>query len=152
MAKHGTEDVTGDWFYEDRVVNTLVKHLQREGWTIGHLPNAALKQQGVDVTATRGNEILLIEAKGYPSTFYRDESKRHLTKATNPTNQAQQWYSHALLKVLRLQTKHPEAIVAMAFPDFPRYRTLCAETAPRLKVLGVPIFFVGEAGTVEEVR
>ena len=64
-----------------------------------------------------------MKAKGFPSTVYRDPRRAH-ERPTNPTNQAQQWYSHALLKAMRLQAKHPEALVAMAFPDFPRYRAL----------------------------
>jgi hypothetical protein len=145
------EDVVSDWFYEGRVVEALVAHLRREGWAIGYVPAAESKERGVDVTAERAGELLLIEAKGYPSTFYRDAARRGEKKPTNPTNQAQQWYSHALLKALRLQTKHPRATVAMAFPSFPRYRTLYAETAPRLRLLSVPVFFVHESGTVERL-
>jgi len=64
------------------------------------------------------------------------------------TNQAQQWYSHALLKVMRLQTKHPEAIVALGLPDFPRYRPLFEETHGGLRKLGVAMLSVRENGEV----
>ena len=70
-------------------------------------------------------------------------------KPTNPTKQAQQWYSHALLKVMRLQTKHPEAMVALGLPDFPRYRALFEETHGGLKKLGVGLLSVRENGEVE---
>jgi len=70
-------------------------------------------------------------------------------KPTNPTNQAQQWYSHALLKVMRLQTKYPNAIVALGFPDFPRYRALFLETRGGLEKLGVAFFSVRESGEVD---
>lgn len=149
MEQHGTEDVTTDWFYEDQVVNFLVSHLRDQGWIIGRVPSATLKEQGVDVTATRGEETLLVEAKGYPSRFYRDESRRHEQKRTDPNNQAQQWYSHALLKAVRLKSKHPSAQVAMAFPDFRRYRQLFVETAPGLEKLGIIVFIVRADGIVE---
>jgi hypothetical protein len=148
MSHQGTMDVTADWFYEDRVVEALVSYLRREGWTLGHLPSAQKKEQGVDITATRSGKSLLIEAKGYPSAFYRDEKRRHEKKRTDPNNQAQQWYSHALLKVLRLQTKRSDAHVAMAFPDFPRYRQLFMETAGRLELLEIQVFFIGADGIV----
>jgi hypothetical protein len=70
-------------------------------------------------------------------------------KPTNPTNQAQQWYSHALLKVMRLQTKYPKAVVALGLPDFPRYRTLFEETQDGLRKLGVAMLMVREDGTVK---
>jgi hypothetical protein len=107
------------------------------------------KARGVDIHMVKDGRALLIEAKGYPSTQYRDPLRTHEKKPTNPTNQAQQWYSHALLKALRLQTKYPDALVALAFPDFPRYRTLFAETRGGLEQLGVALFFVRETGEVD---
>jgi hypothetical protein len=65
-----------------------------------------------------------------------------------PTNQAQQWYSHALLKVMRLQTKHPDAVVALGFPDFPRYRTLFQETQRGLSKLELAMLTVHADRTV----
>ncbi|MDP9162096.1 MAG: hypothetical protein M3O09_17960 [Acidobacteriota bacterium] len=94
--------------------------------------------------------MLLVEVKGYPSTQYRDPRRSSEQKRTNPTNQAQHWYSHALLKALRLQTDHPDAKVALAFPDFPRYRTLLNETKLGLEKLGVAVLFVTLAGEVRE--
>jgi hypothetical protein len=69
-------------------------------------------------------------------------------KPTNPTNQAQQWYSHALLKVMRLQRKHPEAVVALGLPEFPPYRALFEETRGGLARLGMALLTVRADGTV----
>jgi hypothetical protein len=79
----------------------------------------------------------------------RDPRRAMESKPTNPTNQAQQWYSHPLFKVMRLQTKHPEAIVALGLPDFSRYRGLFEETHGGLKKLGVGLLTVRENGEVE---
>jgi hypothetical protein len=54
------------------------------------------------------------------------------------------------LKVLRLQTTHPNAIVALAFPDFPRYRDLFEETRSGLEKLDLAFLFVKKNGDVEE--
>lgn len=54
MVQHGTEDVTTDWIYEVQVVNILVSHLRSGSWIIGMMPRAIHEEQGVDVTATRG--------------------------------------------------------------------------------------------------
>jgi hypothetical protein len=148
MEKHGTEEVTADWFYEDQVVKVIVSHLRGAGWTIDPLPSAALKERGVDIGATRGGEALLIEAKGYPSRYYRDPARRHEQKRTNPTNQAQHWYSDALLKAIRLQSKQPSAQIAMAFPEFPRYVRLFIDSATGLEKLGIIVFFIDAGGNV----
>ncbi|WP_431201565.1 hypothetical protein ACQ86E_20735 [Bradyrhizobium betae] len=142
-------DVTKDWFWEGNVVDALAKQLDRDGWTIITKANTHSKERGVDIHAERAGRALLIEAKGFPSKFYRNPERASETKPTNPTNQAQQWYSHALLKAMRLQTKHPDALVALAFPDFPRYRTLYDETQGGLDKLGVARFLVKEDGQVD---
>jgi hypothetical protein len=88
--------------------------------------------------------------KGFPSKKYRDPRRAHEQKPTNPTNQAQQWYSHALLAGMRLQTKNPNATIALAFPEFPRYQKLFEETRPGLERLGIGILMIQENGNVHE--
>jgi hypothetical protein len=51
--------------------------------------------------------------------------------------------------VLRLQTKHALALVALGFPDFPRYRTLFEETRGGLAKLGVAMLMARADGRVE---
>ena len=141
-------DITTDWFWEGNVVDTLAHYLSGEGWLIVNKANTRSKERGVDIHASRGGTTLLVEAKGYPSREYRDPVRAGDQKRTNPTNQAQHWYSHALLKAIRLQTQHPHAKVALAFPDFPRYRTLFEETHTGLEKLGVAMLTVKENGDV----
>jgi hypothetical protein len=143
-------DVTTDWFWEGNVVEALTRFLVSEGWQIVSKADTHSKERGVDIHATREDAVLLVEAKGYPSKDYRDPRRASETKRTNPTNQAQQWYSHALLKALRLQTKYPGATVALAFPDFPRYRALFEETHIGLSKLGVALLTVRENGEVQK--
>lgn len=141
-------DVTTDWYWECNVVEALARHLQRDGWAIVKEANTHSKERGVDIHAQRNGINLLIEAKGYPSTNYRDPRRVGELKRTNPSNQAQHWYSHALLKAMRLQIEFPDAKVAMGFPDFPRYRTLFEETRIGLERLGVAMLTVGDDGKV----
>lgn len=143
-----TIDVTTDWYWEGNVVAALARFLESEGWSIVSLADTHTKATGVDLHASKDGRVLLIEAKGFPSTHYRDPRRAGEAKPTNPTNQAQQWYSHALLKAMRLQTEFPEAVVAMAFPDFPRYRTLFEQTRAGLARLGVAFLTVREDGKV----
>lgn len=142
-------DVTKDWFWEGNVVDALAIHLADAGWEITTKADTRSKERGVDIQATKDARTLLVEAKGFPSKYYRDPVKGEQVKPTNPTNQAQQWYSHALLKALRLQSKHPNSSIALAFPDFPRYRSLYAETSAALTKLDVALYFVKADRTVE---
>lgn len=55
---------------------------------------------------------------------------------------------HRKLSVMRLQTKRPEAVVALGFPDFLRYRVLFEETQGGLARLGVAMLTAPADGTV----
>ena len=143
-------DAPTDWFWEGNVVNSLAHYLIGKGWTIEGRADTHTKEQGIDLKASKNGTSLLIEAKGYPSTGYRDNRRAGELKSTPPSSQAQHWYSHALLKALRLQTTHPNAKVALAFPDFPRYRNLFEETKKGLGKLGLAVLMVSKAGEVWE--
>lgn len=141
-------DVTVDWYWEGNVVETIACFLAQNEWTIVSKADTRSRERGADIEAIKGGRTLLIEAKGYPSKNFRDPRRADEVKPTNPTNQAQQWYSHALLKVMRLQTKYPEAIVSLGFPDFPRYQALFEETRGGLARLGVAMLIAREDGAV----
>ena len=142
-------DVTTDWFWEGNVVAAISRGLEAEGWKIISAADTHSKERGVDIHAVKNHRTLLVEAKGYPSVGYRDPRRAAEKKPTNPTNQAQQWYSHALLKVVRLQSKYPDALVALGLPDFPRYRTLFGETRHGLVKLGAAVIFVSQDGPID---
>lgn len=143
-------DVTIDWFWEGNVVATISRALAAEGWEIVSSADTHSKERGIDLHAVKGGKVLLVEAKGYPSISYRDPRRAAEKKPTNPSNQAQQWYSHALLKVMRLQSKYPEALVALGLPDFPRYRTLLRETHSGLHKIGAAVIFAHEDASIEK--
>jgi hypothetical protein len=143
-------DVTTDWFWEGNVVAAISQGLEADGWKIVSAADTHSKERGVDIHATRNGKVLLVEAKGYPSVGYRDPRRAAEKKPTNPTNQAQHWYSHALLKVMRLQTKHPDALVALGLPDFPRYRTLLDETRSGLRKIGAAVILAREGASIEK--
>lgn len=139
-------DVTVDWYWEGNVVDAVARGLEARQWKIEGKANTRSKERGPDLRASKAGAVLLVEVKGYPSKSYRDPRRAEERKPTNPTNQAQQWYSHALLKVLRLQTAFPTAKVALAFPDFPRYQALFDETKVGLAKLGLAVLIVNASG------
>jgi Holliday junction resolvase-like predicted endonuclease len=149
MAATLAPDVTTDWFWEGNVVEALARYLESNGWVIVNKANTRSKERGVDIHALKGQTALFVEVKGYPSTNYRDPKRAAERKPTNPTNQSQQWYSHALLKALRLQTKHPGSKIALGLPDFPRYRALFDETKMGFERLGLALLTVKANGDVQ---
>jgi hypothetical protein len=144
-------DVTQDWFWEGNVADAVARFLLASGWSIRSKADTRSKERGVDVHASRGAVELYVEAKGWPSKTYRDPRRAGQTKPTNPTNQAAHWYAQAMLKALRLQTAHPAAVIAIALPDFPRYRRLFEETRGGLAKLAVVLLFVSENGRVDSI-
>lgn len=141
-------DTTAEWNWEGNVVNAIVLHLRQGGWHIVSVADTRSRESGPDIHATNNGNLLLVEVKGYPFAAYRDPALSNKTKPTNPANQAQHWYSHALLKALRLQHSHPGAVIALGFPDFPRYRSLFDQTRWALEKLGIALLTVDPAGNV----
>jgi Holliday junction resolvase-like predicted endonuclease len=148
MSDLNTGDPYDQWFHEDAIANSLAKFLEEEGWSIEQRPSARSRERGIDIVARQVNAALLIEVKGYPSQFYMDERKRGQTKPTQPSSQAHHWFSHALLKVMRMSSQYPGAQIAMAFPDMPRYRGLYAETRPKLDQISIQVYFICKNGEV----
>ncbi|MGL3822303.1 hypothetical protein [Sphingopyxis sp. R3-92] len=144
--------VPTDWFWEGHVVATLVAFLVGDGWTIIRCADTASRERGPDIHAERSGETLFVEVKGYPSKHYRDAKRAGEKKRTSPSLQAQHWFSHAILKGMRLQNEFPYATVALGFPNFPRYEGLAQEIGDSLAKLGLKILFVNEAGAISRLR
>lgn len=141
--------VITDWYWEGNVADAIASGLTNQGWSIVSKADTVSKARGIDIHAIKEARSLLVEVKGYPSTSYRDPRRASERKPTNPTNQAQHWYSHALLKAMRLQTAHAGSKVAIGLPDFPRYRTLFSETRIALQKLEIAVLFLDAGGQLE---
>lgn len=142
-------DHSRDWYWEGNVVSALRLHLEREGWSVSRMADTRTKERGLDLEASRDGRVLIVEAKGYPSRTYSDPRRVGEVKPTNPTLQAGHWYARAILAAIRLQAKNPHAVVALALPDFPRYRALIDQTRWGLEKLGIALLTVGEDGRVQ---
>jgi hypothetical protein len=138
-----------DWFWEGNVVAAIVRFLRAEGWRVEWISDTATKEQGDDIRAIRDGRTLRVEVKGWPTIGYADPARAAEVKRTRPSTQAGHWYSQALLHVVRDLGKHPGDLVAIALPDWPRFRNLVAETEAPLRQLGVSVLFVREDGSVE---
>jgi hypothetical protein len=137
------------WYWEGNVQTSLARHLQSDGWTIERSADTSSQEPGIDLVATKEKRILAIEVKGYPGTVYARGPRAGQPKPTPPTLQARHWYADALLKAVLTGTSRQEAELALAFPDFPRYRRLIARSDWALRRLGIRVFFVDENDNVE---
>ncbi len=81
---------------EDAVIAAVKQLLTGEGWSVVHVASAALKEKGVDLEARLGERRLIVEAKGWPASTYKDgRPKKWL-----PYPQARAYFSNALLPLL----------------------------------------------------
>lgn len=136
------------WHWEGNVQIILGQFLVSEGWTITHFADTESKETGIDLGVTKNFRGILFEIKGYPTTVYEHGPNRGQLKSTPPNSQARQWYSHALLGMMRLREKHPDKEIALCFPDFPTYRRLVENTRSSLKILAVAVYLATATGDV----
>lgn len=137
------------WFWEGNVQNALGRALQADDWTVTEAADTATKAPGIDLVATRNGRWLAIEVKGYPNTTYDHGPNRGLPKPTLPTNQARQWFSHALLGMMLLRDRRPDAEIAISLPAFGTYEKLVARTRLSFELLGFGVYFVAENGSID---
>jgi hypothetical protein len=136
------------WHWEGNVQIVLAAFLEREGWRVVSKADTASRKRGIDIVATKDGRLLVVEVKGYPSTTYERGPKQGEAKATSPSSQARQWFSHALLSGMLLRHKRPEAEIALCFPDFKTFRGLAAGTRACLEELRFGTYFVSKNGGV----
>lgn len=143
-----------DWFWEGNVVSAVAENLRRTGWKIEATANTATREAGVDLHATKDGKVLLVEIKGYPSKFYMRGEKQGQPKPTNPRTQARHWYSEVLLSAILRRSEQPEAIVAIAFPEFDELDVFVKrvkQTEWALRKLDISVIFVDESGKMRVV-
>jgi hypothetical protein len=143
------DDLDDAWLSEQETQARLVAWLQARDWrdieqSVGH-------QRGVDVTATRGNDRILIEVKGHPQDRLIAGENKGEKRVFHPAAQARTYFANALHAVLTTMQRHPRDLHAIALPLVPRYRAMVDATAVPLKVLGVGVYLVAEDGAVETV-
>jgi hypothetical protein len=139
------------WFWEGNVQDALASRLTADGWDVREAADTESKAPGIDLLATKDHRWLAIEVKGFPNTTYDHGSKRGQPKPTQPTSQARQWFSHALLGMMLLRDKRPDAEITIAFPRFATYENLVQRTKASFGLLGFGVYLVNEDGSVDPV-
>jgi hypothetical protein len=140
-----------EWCCESNVVASVVYHLKQEGWTIESVANTETRARGADIRASREGQLLIVEAKGYPSTVYARGENKGQPKPTKPGVQARHWYAQVLFDAILRQSQYPSARIFIALPDFPVFTNFISRTRFALCKLGIGVYIVRETGIVENV-
>lgn len=128
---------------EDEVVLKVKDWLERDGWFVGD--NYCIGgSRGLDIKATKGDRILIVEAKGARARDNAPTKRRQQFDSSQLVNHL----GEAVMKVFREMNFHPHAEFAIAHPDDPQVRRIIGELVPHLKKLNVQHFWVRDDGGV----
>ena len=123
--------------------------MEHDGYSVKAV-DAALKERGPDIIATKSTETLLVEVKGWPALLIADGPRRGQAKKAPANLQAKHWFGDALLTLVIAKTNHPDYLLILGVPDFQRYRDLAKLTQRSFDLLGFEIWFVNEKGIVKK--
>ena len=124
---------------ENEVVEILAKHLSEQGYEIKQ--KLSTKQKGIDVIAQKGNECLMIEAKGETSS--REGSQRY----GKPYTASQVFDRVAKGVYTAIKTAEESAsheVSCLAFPDSKLFREYLSSVISPLKTVGIVVFMVSQ--------
>ena len=128
------------WYWEGHVQSAAVAYLAGRGARIISVADTANRQHGKDIVAENDKGRLWVSVKGYPQG----------TAKTHPSAQTGIWFSQGMFDIVAYRSEDPDVQLALALPDFPRYRTLAERVRWLLPVVPFGILWVGEDGGVTE--
>jgi hypothetical protein len=126
------------WFWEGNVQSKVIKYLERLGYQIHSFANTATHQRGIDIVAEKGGKTLWVSVKGFPRG----------TAKTNPLVQAGHWFKQAIFDMIEYRERDKNASLAVALPDYPRYRALAQKITWVKPIANFSYFWVKENGEV----
>lgn len=122
----------------------VVQYLVRNGYAIDSVANTATKEHGKDIVAARDGQSLWVTVKGFPV--------ERPDKRTHSSTQAGHWFKHALYDAIAYRQVTGDGQVAVALPDFKRYRDLAASVEWVSKIGRFDYYWVKPDGTVTVTR
>ncbi len=146
-----TLEKTGDWYSEAFIRQSVEKFLKLNGYKIHK--DASTERGDKTISASRFFKKELIEIKGFPTSYYANDTNKAPLKNDNIAYQAKKWFSEALFNSLVNFGNYytDNIIVAMALPNVGRYKTIINRLQDyfTLNNLYFKIYLVNEDGSVE---
>ena len=147
-----TFEKTGDWYSEEFIRQSVEKFLRSNGYKI---QKEFSSQKGDKlIVASRFFRKELIEIKGFPESYYANDTNRVAQKNDSTVHQAKSWFFEALFNSFINFGKYynqENVVVAMALPNVGRYKTIINRLQDyfTLNNLYFKIYLVDEDGCVE---
>ncbi len=127
-----------NWFWEGNIQSKVRQYLEACGFYIRSVANTASHQQGIDIVAEKDGKLLWVSVKGYPQG----------TDKTNPSVQAGHWFKQAIFDIIEYRERDKNVLLAVALPDYPRYRSLAQKITWFKPTANFVYFWVKEDGQV----
>ncbi len=147
-----TFEKTGDWYSEEFIRQSVEKFLKSNGYKIQK--DASPERGDKLITASRFFRKELIEIKGFPASYYTNDTNKVTLKNDSTAHQAKSWFFEALFNSFINFGKYynrENVVVAMALPNVGRYKTIINRLQDyfTLNNLYFKIYLVNEDGSVE---
>ena len=139
-TRKSTGTPSSDWFWEGNVQSAVVSYLSSKGYRIRSVANTATHAPGKDIIAERSGQELWVSVKGYPRG----------TEKTNPATQARHWFQGAVFDVVLYRGEDDRVALAIALPDYARYRKLAEQITWFKKAANFSYLWVRQDGSVAE--
>jgi gluconate kinase len=127
-----------NWFWEGNVQSVVVQYLATQGYKIRSVADTARRQPGKDIIAEKDGKPLWVSVKGYPKG----------TDRTRPSTQAGHWFKDVIFDVIEYRGESDEAELAVALPDYPRYRSFAEKISWFQSAAKFVYFWVQESGDI----
>lgn len=128
-----------NWFWEGNVQSKVINFLVSQKYHIRSVADTASHQTGIDIMAEKNGKKLWVSVKGYPQG----------TERTNASTQSRHWFKQAIFDIIEYRERDKEALLAVAFPDFPSYRNLSKKITWFQSAARFVYIWVKEDGRVE---
>jgi hypothetical protein len=143
-----------EWFYEGNISLAIVKYLINTKFSILKDNSKNIKNRGVDIIAENNKKKMLIEVKGYPSTFHTKGEYIGKIKKTKPEHQAKHWFNEVIMTSISNYSKYraeKNIQIAIGLPQKKTYSDLLSLIKPFINDhnIKINIYLVDESFNVE---
>jgi Holliday junction resolvase-like predicted endonuclease len=129
--------VSKDPLTEDFAVLAYIDYLKSDGWTI--VSHCLGRQRGTDIVASKGNQKLLVEAKGARG----NQADKNVVRRIFDSGQVKDHLGKAIVKVLELRLKHNGATLVVLHTGTDLVRKIVDPVGKQLKAsMGIEFAFV----------
>jgi len=121
---------------ENEVIDNLCYWLDKNGWEI--LEKSKGHSRGIDIKASRNEQILIIEAKGSKG----NPKSPVTTRPRFDSGQIKDHFGKAIVKVLEQKHSNPKAIIGIAQPNDEYLIKHIHDAAEEIRKMGIKLYWV----------